>query len=231
MVIHYSCGDLYNSIVTFRITSIACMRMHNNQTHNFNLSHYMDMPSTSTDDEAERKMLQDFFDFTKTNKAKSWLHWHMRDSNYGFTALENRLLLLNGIPYHFSTDKTIDLAELLSDAYGATHSHNLKMYNLALINNIVPNGFLNGKQEVQAFADRNFQAINISCSSKVRLFGKFSDLAHRKKLQTRKMKLARLVIGADSSPFMKGVYVLGGLAALGAVLFSLYSWVAHFFRS
>lgn len=33
-------------------------------------------------------MLDAFFEFTKERKEYKWVHWNMRDSNYGFHAIE-----------------------------------------------------------------------------------------------------------------------------------------------
>ena len=38
-------------------------------------------------DELEKRILTAFFEYAKGRLDYTWLHWNMRDSNYGFAAL------------------------------------------------------------------------------------------------------------------------------------------------
>lgn len=107
LIIHYSCESFYNKTdgKSPRISAIAVQRFDNSQT---------DLFSLHKSAELELAMLTDFFDFAKINNEKYWIHWNMRDSNYGFKALEHRYRVLSGNqPSTFVPDnKKIDLARL-----------------------------------------------------------------------------------------------------------------------
>jgi hypothetical protein len=63
-------------------------------------------------------MFKEFFRFVKVHKSFNWVHWNMRDLNYGFEAIENRYKVLGGKPIIIEDDKKFDLARLLIDIYG-----------------------------------------------------------------------------------------------------------------
>ena len=69
-------------------------------------------------DDLERDMLTEFFAFMKVHQHFKWLHWNMRDANYGFEALENRLKALAGEPFHLDERNRIDLSRMLIGIYG-----------------------------------------------------------------------------------------------------------------
>ncbi len=41
----------------------------------------------------------------KQHKAYFWVHWNMRDINYGFPGLEHRFRILGGEPYVLDDSK------------------------------------------------------------------------------------------------------------------------------
>lgn len=42
-------------------------------------------------DEFEKNMLDEYFDFIKSRHGFTFVHWNMRNINYGFQAIEHRL--------------------------------------------------------------------------------------------------------------------------------------------
>ncbi len=69
-------------------------------------------------DELEEDMLRDFFEVARDFQASWWVHWNMRDANYGFEALENRYKVFGGTPFKVPDDRKIDLSRLLIAIYG-----------------------------------------------------------------------------------------------------------------
>jgi hypothetical protein len=59
-----------------------------------------------------------FFAHVGSHRGLKYLHWNMRDINYGFAAIEHRHRVLGGSPVIVDDDKKIDLARLLIDIYG-----------------------------------------------------------------------------------------------------------------
>ena len=51
-----------------------------------------------------------------------YMHWNMRDINYGFPAIEHRYRVLGGNPVIIDDDKKLDLARLLIDIYGVGYA-------------------------------------------------------------------------------------------------------------
>ncbi len=51
-------------------------------------------------DTLEKTILDEFFDHVRRSGEVEYLHWNMRDSNYGFAAIEHRHKVLGGTPEH-----------------------------------------------------------------------------------------------------------------------------------
>ena len=106
LVIHYSCESFYDikDGRTPRVTSIAVRSLKTGQTKSFSIHKIAERKKVSINqieeyyDELEREMLAEFFSFVGDHKSYSWVHWNMRDINFGFEAIQNRYVVLGGIP-------------------------------------------------------------------------------------------------------------------------------------
>lgn len=58
----------------------------------------------------QKSMLRGFFQWLHKYKDCRFLHWNMRDENFGFLALEHRFRVLGGKPVGLPDDKKVDLA-------------------------------------------------------------------------------------------------------------------------
>lgn len=122
----------------------------------------------------------------------NFLHWNMRDSQYGFQALSNRYRILTGEnpSYEIPLDKRINLAGLLYDYYGFNYVDDPKIENIVKLNpKIKPKDMLNGLQEAQAFEDGKYNAVHKSTLSKVRLFNDILIMVSDRKLKVSNSKL------------------------------------------
>ena len=108
IVIHYSCESFYDlpDGASSRITSIAVQNLATGQTESFSIHQIAErsteFPIREIDthyDELEKKMLGEFYDYAKNHQSHTWLHWNMRNINYGFAALEHRYKVLGGKPF------------------------------------------------------------------------------------------------------------------------------------
>lgn len=88
-----------------RITSIACRNVGSRKTRSFSIHQVSELPKFSGKDardiydEIEKKLLDQFFDYVRAHVAHAlWVHWNMRDINYGFQAIEHRYEVLGGAP-------------------------------------------------------------------------------------------------------------------------------------
>src|SRR5215210_1739030 len=90
-VIHYSCESFYDRPEgrSPRITSIAVRKLDSGQTVSFSIHQVAErkqVPFSEIDrcyDELERKMLDEFFEHVRTHQGMRYLHWNMRDINFG----------------------------------------------------------------------------------------------------------------------------------------------------
>ncbi len=104
IVIHYSCESFYDRAdgSSPRITSIAVYNIGSGQTNSFSIHQKAEIKKYSRNDiekhyeELEKLMLDDFYDFVKLHEKYNWLHWNMRDINYGFQAIAHRYKVLGG---------------------------------------------------------------------------------------------------------------------------------------
>ena len=63
-------------------------------------------------------MLDAFYAYLRQHQQQPFVHWNMRDKNYGFQAIEYRYNVLGGEPFILPDDRKIDLSRLLIDLYG-----------------------------------------------------------------------------------------------------------------
>jgi hypothetical protein len=175
LVIHYSCESFYDRPRgdSPRITSIAARRLESGQTHSFSIHkiaelHHADLDALEANNDAfEREMLDEFFSFVRLNERHRWLHWNMRDANYGFAAIEHRYRVLGGDPIVIADEWKFDLARLLIDLYGPDYTGHPRLKSLIDQNKISPLAFMTGAEEAAAFERHDYVALHQSTLRKV----------------------------------------------------------------
>lgn len=141
---------------TPRITSIAVYNYQNAQTNSFSIHKMAEKKHIMIDDiechydKLEKGMLNEFFKFAKEHKTYFWIHWNMRDINYGFKAIEHRYSVLGGNPYKIPDSNKIDLARQLINCYGVGYVGYPHIEKLLEKNNIKAKDYLTGQQEAEA---------------------------------------------------------------------------------
>ena len=181
-VVHYSCESFYDrtSGTSPRITSIAVRNLGSAQTRSFSIHQMAELQKLPFDqiehqyDELERKMLKAFFAHVDSYKGGKYLHWNMRDTNYGFAALEYRYRVLGCNPTVIDDDKKFDLSRMLIDIFGTGYIGHPRIEKLLEKNAIKPLGFMTGKQEAEAFEKRNFVGLHQSTLRKVDILANFA---------------------------------------------------------
>lgn len=191
VVIHYSCESFYDRTDPHspRITSIAVRNLDSGQTRSFSIHLVAERRGLLGDienhyDELEREMLVDFFEYMRVNQHRKWLHWNMRDANFGFEALENRLRALGGEPFHLDERNRFDLSRILIGIYGVGYVGHPRLEKLLELNHITPLDFLTGAQEAAAFVAKEFVKLHQSTLRKVDVLANLADRAHRGDLVT-----------------------------------------------
>jgi hypothetical protein len=189
LIVHYSCESFYDYTkpTSRRITSIAVRQATSSQTHSFSLHLAAEaigkLESLEADiDACERKMLDQFFEFVKSHQnGYLWLHWNMRDSNYGFEAIEHRYSVLGGCAVQIPDASKLDLSPLLVEIYGKDYSGHPRIDWLVRENGIHTRALLTGAQEAEAYEHRQYVALHQSTLMKVQALAEIADLASRRK--------------------------------------------------
>jgi hypothetical protein len=191
-VIHCSCESFYDrpNGASPRITSIAVRKLDSGQTLSFSIHQVAEQQGVSFDqiethyDALERQMLDAFYGHVGSHKGMKYLHWNMRDINYGFAAIEHRFRVLDGTPVVVDDDKKFDLARVLIVIYGVGYTGHPRLETLLAKNSIKPRDFLTGPQEAQAFENRNFVGLHQSTLRKVDVIANIAERAHDRQLKT-----------------------------------------------
>ena len=143
-VIHYSCESFYDRKdgSSPRITSIAVQNLSKGQISSFSIHQFAERNGVDSEnidahyDEYEKEMLSEFYRFVDKHLNFKWLHWNMRDVNYGFQGIEHRCQVLKGKSKKISEGNLFDLSRILVDIYGPKYSPHPRLEKLIEINNI-----------------------------------------------------------------------------------------------
>lgn len=175
LVIHYSCESFYNRDDgrTPRVTSIAVRNLASGQTDSFSIHQIAEEEKVAFEsitehyDDLEKKMLDRYFGFVRTHQHVTWMHWNMRDVNYGFAAIEHRYRVLGGEPMPIAEEHKFDLSRALVDLYGIDYIEHPRLDSLIKKNKITDKDFMSGEDEAAAFDNRQFVKLHQSTLRKV----------------------------------------------------------------
>ncbi|MDM9555974.1 MULTISPECIES: hypothetical protein [Pseudomonas] len=245
-VVHYSCESFYENATgaSLRVTSIAIRNLKSAQTKSWSLHATAELlgmlESMPTNlDNIEKRMLDGYFEFLRTHADCQFLHWNMRDNNYGFYAVEHRHRALGGNPYELQDANKHDLARILVSLYGhryAPHSDSAgrrgRIMGLAELNNITDKDALTGEQEAAAYVAGDFLTMHRSTLRKLDMFANFFDRAHQKTLKTTSTWMDRVGVHpvaviewAKSHPLITGLLLLGSVLGAVTSFGKFWTWV------
>ncbi len=192
VVIHYSCESFYDRPdgSSPRITSIAVYNIGSGQTNSFSIHQKAEIKNYSSNDlekyyeELEKLMLDDFYDFVKIHEKYNWIHWNMRDINYGFQAIAHRYKVLGGNPSEIDDSNRVDLSRLLIDIYGDNYISHPRLQRLMEKNQTTHRDFLTGAEEADAFKNKEYVKLHQSTLRKVNVIAKIAEKAENGSLKT-----------------------------------------------
>jgi len=176
LVIHYSCESFYDRPdgSTPRVTSIAVRNLGSGQTESFSIHKVAELKAIPVAkiadhyDMLEKEMLDEFGQFLQHNNNCTWVHWNMRDINYGFLAIEHRHKVLGGTPpQRLPEERKFDLARAFVDIYGVRYIGHPRLEKIVKLNKITDTSFLVGKDEAAAFENGEFVKLHQSTLRKV----------------------------------------------------------------
>lgn len=193
LIIHYSCESFYDikDGRTPRITSIAVRYLTTAQTKSFSIHKIAELQQiefgkiSENYDKLEKEMLKEFFKYAKEHKDYKWIHWNMRDINYGFEALQYRATVLGATKFEITDDNKYDLARLLIDKYGKGYSNHPRLTSILEMNNISSKNWLNGEEEAKAFDNNEYVKLHQSTLAKVDVFENILKLSAEESLKTK----------------------------------------------
>ncbi len=194
LIVHYSCESFVTTHgKTPRITSISVRNIKNAQTKSFSI--HLQAQISGRDfhnlseydyDELEKEMLSHFYEFVETHNTYRWLHWNMRNANYGFEAIKNRFRILGGTPVEIDDDLKYDLPLILNKMFTKKfeeHKPDGKLLNLVRRNKITDQGVLTGKEEADAFDAKQYLELHSSTLRKVDMMASIVNHLKRGKLK------------------------------------------------
>lgn len=207
-VVHYSCESFYNnpSPNSPRITSIAVKSLRSNQITSFSIHQTAEKLKVSFSaignhyNTLEADMLKDFYSFVNGFNHSKWIHWNMRDSNYGFSAIEHRYCVLGGAPVIIPDRDKYDLSPLIHDVYGDNYSGHPRLQSLIKMNSITDKDFLSGQGEADAFTNGRYLDLHRSTLRKVDVIHTIGSKASLGTLKTKAW--------AFNSPLMSAIVVI-----------------------
>ncbi|GAB5063224.1 hypothetical protein LG347_02305 [Lactiplantibacillus plantarum] len=184
LIIHYSCQSFFNlNGKTPHITAIGVKDISNGQTKLFCIHQMAEIKNIPTNqikshyDDLEKILLRRFYQYVKLNRDKTWIHWNMRNSNFGFDAINQRYRVLHGKPEEILDSNKVDLSELLIHLYGKGYIGNPRIKKLMEKNHIKPHNFLDGEEEAKAFKNQDYVKLSFSTLEKLNIFHDFLNQA------------------------------------------------------
>lgn len=193
-------------------------------------------------DPLEFDMLKGYFSFLSDHSDSTYVHWNMRDDNYGFSALEHRFRVLGGNPVTLQDNKKFDLARELITLFGKRYAAHTspkgrkgRLMTVIELNRIADADALPGAEEAKAFVNGEFIKLQQSTLRKVDVMANIFDRVHDKSLKTEASFTDKYGIHpvailevARNNPVVLSVVFLAGV--LGAVvrykdsIASIMSW-------
>jgi len=132
-------------------------------------------------DKVEEAMLRDYFEYLKTSEEIQFVHWNMRDCDYGFHAIELRgEMLCPDAVFRLPNERKVDLSRLVAKLYG----QELEFKSLIEYNYPLPRYFMDEEAEAIAFDKGEYVRLYQSTSIKVVNISKLLDLAINRELKT-----------------------------------------------
>ncbi len=177
------------------VTSICVKNRGNNTTKTFSIHIQAQIAKkelcciTDEDyDHIEKQMLKSFFAFLKTHSTHYWVHWNMRNASYGFEAISNRYRILGEHPKDIEDQFKVDLPEVLGKVYTynfENHKPDGQLLNLSNRNAVSTRDALKGKEEAEAFDNRDYLKLHMSTSRKVEIIDRILTLEEKGKLKVK----------------------------------------------
>lgn len=234
LIIHYSCESFYEikDGRTPRVTSIAVKNFDSGQTASFSIHKSAELASVphaeilNEYDRLEKNMLDEFFAHLRAVPHHCFIHWNMRDINYGFQAIEHRYRTLGGNPFVIDDARKFDLARELINLFGPTyapHGESGRLHSLMEINQITAKDALTGKQEADAFDNQEYVKLHQSTLRKVDVMNNILDRTLDGSLKTKSSSWRRYGLHPAALLEVVQQHWIWGLMVVVGVLITIFT--------
>ena len=245
-LIHYSCESFYENSTggSTRVTSIAIRNLKSAQTKSWSihksaeLNGQLDSIQQNIDD-LEKSMLDGYFTFLEAHRDHTFIHWNMRDENYGFAALEHRYRVLGGTPFELNDDKKVDLARELVTLYGRKYAPHTspkgrkgRLMSIVEMNNIADIDALPGAEEADAFIKGEYLKLHQSTLRKMDILANIFDRIHDKSIKTNATFMDTYGIHpiailelAKNNPLVTGLIFLSSIGIAIINYSKIFAWI------
>jgi|SRR5450830_131199 len=249
-LLHYSCQSFYDnpSGGSTRITSIAARNLHSGQTRSWSIHKAAELAEQLQGipdnlDALEKAMLEGYFAFLRSYPDATFIHWNMRDENFGFAALEHRLKVLKGDPFILGDDRKFDLARSLVTLYGRKYAPHKsatgrkgRLMSIAEINRIADTDALEGEAEAAAFVSGEYLKLHQSTLRKMDMLANIFDRVHANSLKTNAtftdkygVHPVALIEVIKNHPYTTAVISLAAIGAALANYANFFVWAKNLF--
>lgn len=182
-------------------------------------------------DAAERRMLDAFSAFVRTRRNDFWLHWNMRNSLFGFAALENRHKVLGGRPATIPEQNQVDLADRLGDIYGASYAPATDRLRAIAVKNAIPVSYLlDGPEQGRALERREFAVGTRSLLNRIDILYAVATRIHEETLRTHASWRDRAgasggwIKWAKDHPVAITFAILAPIGSVALVMLKFWTW-------
>ncbi|WP_338812709.1 hypothetical protein V9L05_15195 [Bernardetia sp. Wsw4-3y2] len=183
----------------------------------------------------ELRVLTQYNNFVKRNKACYWIHWDMKDMSFGFEAIKHRYekLFENLSEYcEIPVNNCKNLSKIIEGSYGENFAEGpdtLKSLMLENSKNIDCNKYLGLREESIEFEKKNFTTVADSVDLKV----KFMSIALNR-LKDKKLVIPNKNYYARFEDFVTHpvfTFIAGGASIYGLISFSsIFSFIKSLFK-
>ena len=150
----------------------------------------------------------------------------MQNLTFGFEHLEHRSRYLgNSDPPSIPFENRLDLSAILQERYGRDYVPNPRMINLARQNGPLPQGFLNGEQEAEAFKNKDFIRMHASTLAKVDFFRHVIVLAQQGRLRTANKNWGVRIDRLLESRTARTVALAAAVVGAPATVYQIVVWL------
>ena len=229
-IIHYSCQSLYddNESLSPRITSIAVVHYSTDQAISYSTHAIAEEMGVARDDvvskfdDIEKKLLDDFYAFVRDRQGKYWVHWNMRNLTYGFEHIQHRYRVLNqkDAPV-IGVGRRINLNDILVDRYGDGYAKHPNMLSLMEMNGGRHRDFLEGKEEVSAFQEKEYIKMHNSTLCKVGFFHIVIQKLIKGKLRTAARGIGVILDRIFESRFAKAASLVSATVTIIVIILGI----------